>query len=171
MGITFGKRKLKIKIIEQKEQVIENEAKEKASVAVMLKETPEVKINKSVLKVKRTFKDTLKELTKFSTEQLHLSDFTVYQYFFSDSRYQFQKISGDIFLTEITLEKYLSIPKPTVIRRATGLAETKEYRSRLVLLCRFENKDYIFMWSSILYEAFDEELIKRLQTLLTEMRE
>ena len=84
---------------------------------------------------------------------------------------QFQKITGGINLNEIIFEKYLSIAKPTVFRRAAGLAETTEYRSRLIVLCGFDNKDYIFMWSSILYEAFDEELIKRLQTLLTEMRE
>lgn len=84
---------------------------------------------------------------------------------------QFQKITGGINLNEIIFEKYLSIVKPTVFRRAAGLTETTEYRSRLIVLCNFDNKNYIFMWSSILYEVFDEGLINKLQTLLMEMRE
>lgn len=84
---------------------------------------------------------------------------------------QFQKITGGINLNEIIFEKYLSIVKPTVFRRAAGLTETTEYRSRLIVLCNFDNKNYIFMWSSILYEAFTEEIINRLKALLTEMRD
>lgn len=167
MGISFDKRKLKIKIIEQKEQVQEKEINEKTFTSIPKQKD---KIDKSVLKINQTFKGQLKEIEKHSTTELNLSDFTIYQYFF-DNRYQFQKISGGIFLTEITLEKYLSMSKLTVIRRATGLAEAKEYRSRLVMLCHFEDKDYILVWSSILYEAFDDEVITKLKALLAEMRD
>lgn len=167
MGISFDKRKLKIKIIEQKEQVQEKEINEKTFTSIPKQKD---KIDKSVLKINQTFKGQLKEIEKHSTTELNLSDFTIYQYFFDNNRYQFQKILGGIFLTEITLEKYLSMSKLTVIRRATGLAEAKEYRSRLVMLCHFEDKDYILVWSSILYEVFDDEMIREIKNLLSEMR-
>lgn len=166
MGISFGKRKLKIKIIEPKEQVEEN-----PPLKISVPKQGKIKIDRSVLKVNRSFKGFLGEIEKRSKAELNLSDFTAYQYFLSDSRYQFQKITGGINLNEITLEKYLSISRPIVFRRAAGLTETAEYRSRFVMKCCFENKNYIFMWSSILYEAFDESSIKQIQTLLTEMRE
>ena len=166
MGISFGKRKLKIKIIEQKEQAEENQP-----VKIPVPKQNTTTIDKSVLKINRSFKGMLGEMEKRCKTEWNLSDFTAYQYFFSDGRYQFKKITGGINLNGIILEKYLSIAKPTVFRRAAGLTETTEYRSRLIVLYGFDNKDYIFMWSSILYEAFDEELIKQLQTLLTEMRE
>ena len=98
-------------------------------------------------------------------------DFTVYQYYYSDGRYKFSKVTGNSVLSEITLEKYWSTAEPTVFRRATGLAEAQEYRSRLVILCRSDGKDYIFVWSSILYEAFKEEIINQLKALLNEMRD
>ena len=74
-------------------------------------------------------------------------------------------------LDEITLEKYWSIAEPTVFRRATGLSEAKEYRSRFVALSDYDGKQYIFLWSSILYEAFDDKVIKQLKALLKEMKD
>ena len=121
--------------------------------------------NKS--KGKNTF---FNELSKKSAE-LHLSDFTAYLCYYSENRYQFSKVTGGSMLDGITLEKYWSIAEPTVLRRATGLSEAQEYRSRLVILCRSDGKDYILVWSSILYEAFTEEIINQLKALLTEMRD
>lgn len=74
-------------------------------------------------------------------------------------------------MNQITLEKYWSTAELTVFRQATGLAEAQEYRSRLVILCRSDGKDYIFVWSSILYEAFTDERIEQLKALLNEMRD
>ena len=80
-------------------------------------------------------------------------------------------LTGGSVLDEITLEKYWSIAEPTVFRRATGLSEAEEYRSRFVVLFDYDGKQYIFLWSSILYEAFDDEVIKQLKALLKEMRD
>ena len=41
-------------------------------------------------------------------------------------------------LDEIKLEKYWSIAEPTVFRRATGLSESEEYRSRFVALFDYD---------------------------------
>lgn len=167
MGISFGKRKVKIKIIESEET--KHDEVSKKQVPVIPKET-QIPEKKPDLKVNRTFKEALKEITEQS-KKLNLSDFTVYQYYYSDGRYKFSKVTGNSVLSEITLEKYWSTAEPTVFRRATGLSEAQEYRSRLVILCRSESKDYIFVWSSILYEAFTEEKIKKLKALLNEMRD
>ena len=165
MGISFGKRKVKIKLLGQTENVTEEE---KAKVPVQIYQ-PET-VSKAKPKVNMTFKEALKEITEQS-KNLNLSDFTVYQYYYSDGRYKFSKVMGTSVLSEITLEKYWSTAEPTVFRRATGLAEAQEYRSRLVILCRSDGKDYILVWSSILYEAFTEEIINQLKALLTEMRD
>ena len=196
MGISFGKRKVKIKLLGQAETVTEEE-KPKVPVPIYQPET----VSKAKPKVNRTFKDrraagadfasdslsndssvprmklgrkekntVFKILSKKSAE-LNLSDFTVYQYYYSDGRYKFSKVTGNSVLSEITLEKYWSTAEPTVFRRATGLSEAQEYRSRLVILCRSDGKDYILVWSSILYEAFTEEIINQLKALLTEMRD
>lgn len=137
---------------------------------VISKET-KVSAKKPDLKINKSFKEILKEITEQS-EKLNLSDFTVYQYYYSDNRCQFSKVTGNSVLSEITFEKYWSIAEPTVFRRATGLAEAHEYRSRFVILCRSDDgKEYIFIWSSILYEAFDNEVITILKALLAEMRD
>ena len=159
MGISFGKRKVKIKLLGQSETVAEEE-KQKETVQTYRQE---IIVSKPKPKVNRTFKEALKEITEQS-KKLNLSDLTVYQYYYSDGRYKFSKVTGNSVLSEITLEKYWS-------RRATGLAEAQEYRSRLVILCRSDGKDYIFVWSSILYEAFKEETINQLKALLNEMRD
>ena len=165
MGISFGKRKVKIKLLGQSETVTEEE-KPKVPVPIYQPET----VSKAKPKVNRTFKEALKEITELS-KKLNLSDLTVYQYYYSDGRYKFSKVTGNSVLSEITLEKYWSTAEPTVFRRATGLSEAQEYRSRLVILCRSGGKDYIFVWSSILYEAFKEETINQLKALLNEMRD
>ena len=166
MGISFGKRKVKIKLIGQTEAVKEEE-KQNEPVQTYRQE---IIVSNPKPKVNRTFKEALKEITEQS-KKLNLSDFTVYQYYYSDGRYKFSKVTGNSVLSEITLEKYWSTAEPTVFRRATGLAEAQEYRSRLVILRRSDGKDYIFVWSSILYEAFDDEVIKQLKALLKEMRD
>ena len=166
MGISFGKRKVKIKLLGQTETVKEEE-KQKETVQTYRQE---IIVSKPKPKVNRTFKEALKEITEQS-KKLNLSDFTVYQYYYSDGRYKFSKVTGNSVLSEITLEKYWSTAEPTVFRRATGLSEAQEYRSRLVILCRSDGKDYILVWSSILYEAFDDEVIKQLKALLKEMRD
>ena len=166
MGISFRKGKVKIKLLGQSETVAEEE-KPKVPVQTYRQETV---ISISKPKVNRTFKEALKEITEQS-KKLNLSDFTAYLCYYSDNRYQFGKVTGGLVLDEITLEKYWSTAEPTVFRRATGLAEAQEYRSRLVILCRSDGKDYIFVWSSILYEAFKEETINQLKALLTEMRD
>ena len=163
MGISFRKGKAKIKLLGQAETI---EEKPKVPVPIYQPET----VSKAKPKVNRTFKEALKEITEQS-KNLNLSDFTVYQYYYSDGRYKFSKVMGTSVLSEITLEKYWSTAEPTVFRRATGLAEAQEYRSRLVILCRSGGKDYIFVWSSILYEAFKEETINQLKALLNEMRD
>ena len=165
MGISFGKRKVKIKLLGQSETVTEEE-KPKVPVPIY---QPEM-VSKAKPKVNRTFKEALKEITEQS-KKLNLSDITVYQYYYSDGRYIFSKVTGNSVLSEITLEKYWSTAEPTVFRRATGLSEAQEYRSRLVILCQSDGKDYLFVWSSILYEAFTEEKIKKLKALLNEMRD
>ena len=165
MGISYGKRKVKVKLLGQSETVTEEE-KPKVPVPIYQPET----VSKAKPKVNRTFKEALKEIAEQSKE-LNLSDLTVYQYYYSDGRYKFSKVTGNSVFREITLEKYWSTAEPTVFRRATGLAEAQEYRSRLVILCRSDGKDYIFVWSSILYEAFTEEIINQIKALLTEMRD
>ena len=166
MGISFGKRKVKIKLLGQTEAVKEEE-KQSEPVQTYRQE---IIVSNPKPKVNRTFKEALKEITEQS-KKLNLSDFTVYQYYYSDGRYKFSKVTGNSVLSEITLEKYWSTAEPTVFRRATGLAEAQEYRSRLVILCRSESKDYIFVWSSILYEAFTDERIEQLKALVNEMRD
>ena len=110
-------------------------------------------------------------MEKNSADELNLPDFTVYQYFLSNGIYRFQKITnGGTVLSEITLERYLSIDVPTIFRRATGLAEASEYRSRLAMLYQFDGKNYIFVWSSILYEGIDNEVISKIRNNLSEMR-
>ena len=196
MGISFGKRKVKIKLLGQTETVTEEE-KPKVPVPIYQPET----VSTAKPKVNRTFKDrraagadfasdslsndssvprmklgrkekntVFKILSKKSAE-LNLSDFTVYQYYYSDGRYKFSKVTGNSVLSEITLEKYWSTAEPTVFRRAIGLSEAEEYRSRFVALFDYDGKQYIFLWSSILYEAFDDEVIKQLKALLKEMRD
>ena len=196
MGISFRKGKVKIKLLGQSETVTEEE-KPKVPVPIYQPET----VSTANPKVNRTFKDrraagadfasdslsndssvprmklgrkekntVFKILSKKSAE-LNLSDFTVYQYYYSDGRYKFSKVTGNSVLSEITLEKYWSTAEPTVFRRAIGLSEAEEYRSRFVALFDYDGKQYIFLWSSILYEAFDDEVIKQLKALLKEMRD
>ena len=163
MGISFRKGKVKIKLPGQSETI---EEKPKVPVPIYQPET----VSKAKPKVNRTLKEALREITEQS-KKLNLSDLTVYQYYYSDGRYKFSKVTGNSVFSEITLEKYWSTAEPTVFRRATGLSEAQEYRSRLVILCRSDGKDYIFVWSSILYEAFKEETINQLKALLNEMRD
>lgn len=166
MGISFGKGKVKIKLLGQADTIEEKE-QPKVPVPTYRQETV---ISISKPKVNRTFKEALKEITEQS-KKLNLSDFTVYQYYYSDGRYKFSKVTGNSVFSEITLEKYWSTAEPTVFRRATGLSEAEEYRSRFVALFNYDGKQYIFLWSSILYEAFDDEVIKQLKALLKEMRD
>ena len=166
MGISFGKRKVKIKLIGQTEAVKEEE-KQSEPVQTYRQE---IIVSNPKPKVNRTFKEALKEITEQS-KKLNLSDFTEYQYYYSDGRYKFSKVTGNSVLSEITLEKYWSTAEPTVFRRATGLSEAEEYRSRFVALFDYDGKQYIFLWSSILYEAFDDKVIKQLKALLKEMRD
>ena len=166
MGISFGKRKVKIKLLGQSETVTEEE-KPKEPVQTYRQE---IIVSKPKPKVNRTFKEALKEITEQS-KKLNLSDITVYQYYYSDGRYKFSKVTGNSVLSEITLEKYWSTAEPTVFRRATGLSEAEEYRSRFVALFDYDGKQYVFLWSSILYEAFDDKVIKQLKALLKEMKD
>ena len=168
MAISFDKRKLKIKIIGNDENKVDEVPKGQEKVSPSVEKRT---VEKSVLKVNKTFKEKLKEITELSDKKLNLSDFTAYQYYYSDSRYQFYKVCGNSVLSGITLEKYLSMSKSTVVRRATGLSEAEEYRSRFILLCKFDNKEYIFIWSSILYEVFDTDIVDTIRNLLVEMRE
>ena len=167
MGISFRKGKVKIKLLGQSETVTEEE-KPKVPVQTYRQETV---ISISKPKVNRTFKEALRDISDISANKLHLSDFTAYLCYYSDNRYKFSKVTGGSVLDEITLEKYWSIAEPTVFRRATGLAEAEEYRSRFVALFDYDGKQYIFLWSSILYEAFDDKVIKQLKALLKEMRD
>jgi hypothetical protein len=111
MGLSFGKRKVKIKLLGQTETVTEEE-KPKVPVPIYQPET----VSTAKPKVNRTFKETLKEIAEQS-KKLNLSDFTVYQYYYSDGRYKFSKVTGNSVLSEITLEKYWSTAEPTVFRR------------------------------------------------------
>ena len=167
MGISFGKRKVKIKLLGQSETVTEEE-KPKEPVQTYRQE---IIVSKPKPKVNRTFKEALRDISDISANKMHLSDFTAYLCYYSENRYQFSKVTGGSVLDEITLEKYWSIAEPTVFRRATGLAEAEEYRSRFVALFDYDGKQYIFLWSSILYEAFDDEVTKQLKALLKEMRD
>ena len=168
MGISFGKRKVKIKLLGQAETIEEDRRAAGADFASnFLKKDSSVPRMKNKSKGKNTF---FNELSKKSAE-LHLSDFTAYLCYYSDNRYQFSKVTGGLVLDEITLERYWSIAEPTVFRRATGLSEAEEYRSRFVALFDYDGKQYIFLWSSILYEAFDDKVIKQLKALLKEMRD
>ncbi len=164
MGISFGKRKVKIKLLGQTETI---EEKPKVPVPIYQPET----VSKAKTKVNRTLKEALRDISDISANKLHLSDFTAYLCYYSDNRYQFSKVTGGSVLDEITLERYWSIAEPTVFRRATGLSEAEEYRSRFVVLFDYDGKQYIFLWSSILYEAFKEETINQLKALLNEMRD
>ena len=165
MGISFGERKSKIKLLGQPE-TITMEEKSKVPVPIYQPET----IIKTKPKTNRTFQEVIKEISEQS-KKLNLSDFTVYQYYYSDGRYKFRKVTGNSVLNELTLEKYWSISEPTIFRRGSGLSEEIEYRSRFVILCQFDSKDYIFIWSSILFEAFTEEKTEQLKALLNEMRD
>ena len=147
-------------------ETVTEEEKPKVSVPIYQPET----VSKAKPNINRTFKEVLKDISEQS-KKLNLSDFTVYQYYYSDNRYKFRKVTGNSVLNEITLEKYWSITEPTIFRRASGLSEEIEYRSRFVILCQFDSKDYIFIWSSILFEAFTEEKTEQLKALLNEMRD
>ena len=98
MGISFGKRKVKIKLLGQTETVTEEE-KPKVPVPIYQPET----VSKAKPKVNRTFKEALKEITEQS-KKLNLSDFTVYLCYYSDNRYQFSKVTGGSVLDEIHLK-------------------------------------------------------------------
>lgn len=162
MGISFDKRKLKIKIIQQ-ESKIENIELDKTIQAI-----PEIKIEKKNKKVSRDFKETLKEIANISINNLNLSDFSVYSYYSEENRIKFSKILGNLNLSNIILEKYLSFSDITIIRRATGLSEAEEFRSSLIILFFLDNKNYILIWSSILYEIFSREKINKIKKLLFE---
>ena len=84
MGISFGKRKVKIKLLGQTEAVKEEE-KQSEPVQTYRQE---IIVSNPKPKVNRTFKEALKEITEQS-KKLNLSDFTVYQYYYSDGRYKF----------------------------------------------------------------------------------
>ena len=86
MGISFGKRKVKIKLLGQSETVAEDRRTAGADFASdFLKKDSSVPRMKNKSKGKNTF---FNELSKKSAE-LHLSDFTAYLCYYSDNRYQF----------------------------------------------------------------------------------
>ena len=172
MGITFGKRKLKIKIMGEQETANEELDQPHNEQFYTVPKNPQTSDEKAVETKKNTgFKDLLQNIYDISINKLNLSDFTVYTYYYSDNRYQFVKITGRTNLNEIQLEKYLSFSELTIIRRASGLSESGEYRSRLVTLLNYKDNDYILIWSSILYEIFNEEKISEIKKLMEEMRD
>ena len=172
MGITFGKRKLKIKIMGEQETANEELDQPHNEQFYTVPKNPQTSDEKAVETKKNTgFKDLLQNIYDISINKLNLSDFTVYTYYYSDNRYQFGKITGRTNLNEIQLEKYLSFSELTIIRRASGLSESGEYRSRLVTLINYKDNDYILIWSSILYEIFNEEKISEIKKLMEEMRD
>ena len=172
MGITFGKRKLKIKIMKDTETANEELNQPHNEQFHTVPKTPQMGDEKAVETKKKTgFKDLLQNIYDITINKLNLSDFTVYTYYYSDNRYQFSKIMGRANLNEIQLEKYLSFGGSTIIRRASGLSESGEYRSRLVTLMNYRDNDYILIWSSILYEIFDDEKISEIKKIMEEMRD
>lgn len=168
MGISFGRRKLKIKVFNQPEN-----KKETAEKTDKLQVVPEIQVtekteNGQKIRVTKDFKTMLKEISSTSINTLNLSDFSVYSSYTSDNRIKFTKVFGSLNLSDITLEKYLSFADITVIRRATGLSESENFRSSLIILRSINNKNYIFIWSSILYEIFSDEKINKIKLLLDE---
>ncbi len=173
MGITFGKRKLKIKIMGDKETANEELNQPHNEQFHTVPKIPQTSDEKAVVQTKKNtgFRDLLQNIYDIAINKLNLSDFTVYTYYYCDDRYQFRKIMGRATLNEILLEKYLSFNGLTIIRRASGLSESGEYRSRLVTLMNYKDNDYILIWSSILYEIFNEEKILEIKKLMEEMRD
>lgn len=172
MGITFGKRKLKIKIMGEQETNNEELNQPHNGQFQTIPQMPQTSDEKAVGTKKNTgFRDLLQNIYDITINKLNLSDFTVYKYYYCDNRYQFRKIMGRSTLNEIQLEKYLSFGGLTIIRRASGLSESGEYRSRLVTLMNYRDNDYILIWSSILYEIFNDEKISEIKKLMEEMRD
>ncbi|MDD6490556.1 MAG: hypothetical protein PUG48_12235 [Clostridia bacterium] len=170
MGISFGRRKLKIKVFNEPE----NKKAETAEKTDKLQVVPEIQVTEKEdvqkIKVTKDLKTILKEISSISVNTLNLSDFSVYSYYTSDNRIKFSKVFGSLNLSDITLEKYLSFADITVIRRATGLSVSERFRSSLIMLRSINGKSYIFIWSSILYEIFSDEKISQIKLLLDEMR-
>lgn len=171
MGISFGRRKLKIKVFNEPE----NKKTETAEKTDKLQVVPEIQVtekteNVQKIKVTKDLKTMLKEISSISVNTLNLSDFSVYSYYTSDNRIKFSKVFGSLNLSDITLEKYLSFADITVIRRATGLSVSERFRSSLIMLRSINGKSYIFIWSSIMYEIFSDEKINQIKLLLDETR-
>ena len=82
-----------------------------------------------------------------------ISALSVYSYDYQQDFIKPKRIYG-IEISRLSIENYLSLKSPTVMRKATGFDDAPLYRARYISKYRADNKEYLVIMSSTRFEGF-----------------
>lgn len=141
----FGERKIKINQLPEEKTETKPQSKTEQKLTYTEKET-ENKDNSHDIK-------SYKQLDKLLMKLYDISALSVYSYDYQQDFIKPKRIYG-IEISRLSIENYLSLKSPTVMRKATGFDDAPLYRARYISKYRADNKEYLVIMSSTRFEGF-----------------
>lgn len=94
-----------------------------------------------------------KQLDKLLVRLYDISALSVYEYEYQQDFIKPKRVYG-IEISNLSIENYLSLKSPTIMRKATGLNDAPLYRARYISKYRADSKEYLVVMSSTRFEGF-----------------
>lgn len=141
----FGERKIKINQLPEEKTETKPQSKTEQKLTYTEKET-ENKDNSHDIK-------SYKQLDKLLMKLYDISALSVYSYDYQQDFIKPKRIYG-IEIPRLSIENYLSLKSPIVMRKATGFEDAPLYRARYISKYRAGSKEYLVIMSSTRFEGF-----------------
>lgn len=147
----FGERKIKVNQLPKEKSEIKPQNKIEQKPTNTEKEA-ENKDNNHDIK-------SYKQLDKLLIKLYDISALSIYAYDYQQDFIEPKKVYG-IEISRLSVEDYLSLKSPTVMRKATGLDDAPMYRARYISKYRAGSMEYLVIMSNTRFEGFSiSELI------------
>lgn len=140
----FGERKIKISQLPA--EVKEEEMQSSERNPINTEKLDKADKNKAEIK-------SYKQLDKLLVKLYDISALSVYEYDYQQDFIKPKRIYG-IEISRLSIEDYLSLKSPTVMRKATGFDDAPLYRARYISKYRADSKEYLVIMSSTRFEGF-----------------
>lgn len=141
----FGERKIKINKLTEEipETKPQNQIEQKSETVKNIDNSQN--INNEI--------KSYKQLDKLLVRLYDISALSVYEYEYQQDFIKPKRVYG-IEISSLSIENYLSLKSPTIIRKATGFDDAPLYRARYISKYRAGNKEYLVIMSSTRFECF-----------------
>ncbi len=106
-----------------------------------------------------------KRLDKLLNGLYGISALSVYAYDFRQNLIKPKCIYG-VGISRLSIESFLSLNSPTVMRKATGFEDALLYRARYISKYRADGKEYLVILSSTRFEGFSASVLSNAAALI-----